>query len=212
MKSLAYSVWKITPKIIKKIIIRLITYKYFPNVRIGANCKLQLSSILNKNITLGTGSFIWDNCSFFTLKKAKISIWNYCSIAQDSFFITYNHATEYLSMNHIPGLELAERRDEKSIYIWHNVWIGTKSVILPWVNIWSWAIIWAGSIVTKDVKAYSVVWGVPAKHIKNRFPQEVADAIESLKWYNWPLEKIKTHSYLFTQKLTDENINFIKEK
>ena len=212
MKNLIYWVWWLLPRVIKKVIIKLVAYKYFPWVNIWDQCKLQLSSIINKNIIIGTWSFIWDNCSFFTLKKSKISIWNYSSIAQDSFFITYNHAIEYLSMNYIPGLELPERRIEKSITIWHNVWIGTKSTILPWVTIWNWAIIWAGSVVTKDVKAYSIVWGVPAKLIKNRFSKQIQEEIEKSDWYNWPQKKIKNNSHLFTHKLSDNNINLIKVK
>jgi acetyltransferase-like isoleucine patch superfamily enzyme len=48
----------------------------------------------------------------------------------------------------------------------HDVWIGTGVIILPNVTVHEFSIIGAGSVVTKDVPAYSIVAGVPAKVIK----------------------------------------------
>ncbi|MDW7775558.1 MAG: acyltransferase [Methanosarcinales archaeon] len=61
------------------------------------------------------------------------------------------------------------------IIIEDDVWIGTHSVILPGVLIGKGAVVGAGSIVTKDVKPYSIVLGVPAKHFKFRNTIEVKD-------------------------------------
>ncbi len=47
-----------------------------------------------------------------------------------------------------------------------NVWIGTKSCIMPNVKIGRCAIIGAGSVVTKDIPPYAVATGVPAKVVK----------------------------------------------
>ena len=53
-----------------------------------------------------------------------------------------------------------------AIIIEDNVWIGEMVCILGNVKIGRGAIIGAGSVVTKDVPAYSIVAGVPAKIIK----------------------------------------------
>ena len=53
-----------------------------------------------------------------------------------------------------------------SVIIGNNVWIGDKATILPNVTIGDGAVIAANSVVTKDVPAYSVVAGNPAKVIK----------------------------------------------
>lgn len=54
----------------------------------------------------------------------------------------------------------------KNLHIGKNVWIGSRSVILPGVTIGDGAIVAAGTVVTKDVPANTVVGGVPAKVIK----------------------------------------------
>lgn len=52
------------------------------------------------------------------------------------------------------------------IIVRHDSWIGTGSIILPNVTVGEMSVIGAGSVVTKDIMAYSIVAGVPAIEIK----------------------------------------------
>ena len=54
------------------------------------------------------------------------------------------------------------------ITIENDVWVGAQAVILPGVTIGKGAVIAAGAVVTKTIKPFSVVGGVPAKLIKTR--------------------------------------------
>lgn len=54
----------------------------------------------------------------------------------------------------------------KPIEIKNHVWIGTRATILKGVTIGEGAVVAAGAVVTKDVPAYSLVAGVPAKVLK----------------------------------------------
>ncbi len=54
------------------------------------------------------------------------------------------------------------------IHIHDDVWIGTRVIILPGVTLGKGAIVGAGSVVTKDIPAYGVAAGVPAKVIRKR--------------------------------------------
>lgn len=54
-------------------------------------------------------------------------------------------------------------------YIGDDVWIGYGSIVLQGVKIQNGAIIAAGSVVTKDVEAYSIYAGNPARKIRDRF-------------------------------------------
>ena len=58
-------------------------------------------------------------------------------------------------------------------HIGHDVWIGSGVVVLRGVRIGNGAVIAAGSVVTRDVDAYTVVGGVPARYIKMRFADSV---------------------------------------
>ena len=57
--------------------------------------------------------------------------------------------------------------------IGNDVWIGRNVVILPGVKIDDGVVIGAGSVVTHDLKSYSVYGGVPARFIKKRMLDEV---------------------------------------
>ncbi|WP_369813950.1 DapH/DapD/GlmU-related protein [Flavobacterium sp. KJJ] len=56
--------------------------------------------------------------------------------------------------------------DSKPIKICSNAWIGMNCIILKGVTIGEGAIVGAGSVVTKDVPAWTVVGGNPAVVIK----------------------------------------------
>lgn len=54
------------------------------------------------------------------------------------------------------------------VTIGEDAWLGTQVVVLPGVTIGKGAIIGAGSVVTRDVPAYEIWAGVPARFVKNR--------------------------------------------
>lgn len=58
--------------------------------------------------------------------------------------------------------------EEKAITIGDDVWIGTRVIILPGVEVGSHSIIAAGSVVTKSCDSYSIIGGVPATLIRKR--------------------------------------------
>lgn len=56
----------------------------------------------------------------------------------------------------------------KPVVIGNDVWIGTRSIILPGVKIGNGVIIGAGAVVTKDIPDYAIVGGVPARVLRFR--------------------------------------------
>ncbi len=58
----------------------------------------------------------------------------------------------------------------KEVIIEDNVWIGAAAIILPGITIGTGSIVAAGSVVTKDVSAGTIVAGVPARVIKSQKP------------------------------------------
>jgi maltose O-acetyltransferase len=65
-------------------------------------------------------------------------------------------------------VDASNRTTEKEVKIGNDVWIGTRVVMLPGVEIGDHSIIGAGAVVTKSFLPNSIIGGVPAKLIKNR--------------------------------------------
>ncbi len=74
--------------------------------------------------------------------------------------------------------------------IGNDVWIGYQAVILSGVTIGDGAIVGSRAVVTKDVPAYTIVGGVPAKSIRRRFPDKIIEMLLQLQWWDWPKERI----------------------
>jgi maltose O-acetyltransferase len=70
-----------------------------------------------------------------------------------------------------PGVSFhaSPRGQNEPVVIGRNVWIGARVVILKGVTIGDAAVIGAGAVLTKDVPAFSIALGVPARVVGWRF-------------------------------------------
>lgn len=108
-----------------------------------------------KNIQVGENVFINACCHF--QDHGGITIGDGCQIGHNVVFATLNH-----------GIAPEDRQNTypKPIVLGKNVWIGSNATILQGVTIGDNAIVGAGAVVTKDVKANTIVAGIPAQFIK----------------------------------------------
>lgn len=160
-------------------------------------------------VTVGHGTYGQINVSTFdALKDEVLSIGNYCSIAGNVHFICGgNHFTDRFLTYPIEK-KLFQNGDEAlskgKIEIEDDVWIGTNALILSGVHIGRGAVIAAGNVVTKDVPAYSIVGGNPAKLLKYRFDKEIIQKLSSLPFEKVNNSFILSHKELFDRKLDME--------
>ena len=83
-----------------------------------------------------------------------------------------------------------KRREKKVTIIGHDVWIGEKAIIKQGVRIGTGSVIGMGSVVTKDVKPYSIVAGNPAKLIRDRFDAFTIQELLRSEWWNFSDDKL----------------------
>ena len=114
---------------------------------------------LGQFIRLGKNVFINHACSFLDLGGI--------TIEDDVMIGPYVKIT---SENH--PVEIASRKTliPAAVTIRRNAWIGAGATILPGITVGENAVVAAGSVVTRDVPANTVVGGIPARFIKNIEP------------------------------------------
>lgn len=139
----------------------------------------------------------------YPIHREKLIIGKFCSIACGARFLfnCANHSLKSLSTYTFPlfyeewGLaktNVTDAWDDRGdIVIGNDVWIGYEAVIMSGVHIGDGAIVAARAVVTKDVPPYTIVGSIPAKEIRKRFDIAVIEQLLILKWWNWPIIKIR---------------------
>ena len=141
----------------------------------------------------------------YPINHERLIIGKFCSIASGTKFLfnCANHTLKSLSTYTFPLFyedwdlnksDVATAWDNKGdIVIGNDVWIGYEAIVMAGIHIGDGAIIASRAVVTKDVPPYTIVGGVPARTIRKRFDEETVRKLEALKWWDWPLEKIRRY-------------------
>ena len=106
-------------------------------------------------ITIGDNCFFNHNCSLTAAEN--IVIGNQCMFANNFVVVDHDHDRK--------DGKILEELVSAPVKIGNNVWCGANVTVLKGVTIGDGAVIAAGSVVNRDVAAYSVVAGVPARKI-----------------------------------------------
>lgn len=157
---------------------------------------------------ISTGEFTYGN-PILRGNGNNIIIGKYCSIA-DSVVIDggFTHEPKFISTYpfHTWGGN-SNIRIKGDIIIGNDVWMAENCMIMSGITIGDGAIIGARAVVTKDVKPYSVVAGVPAKVISMRFDGLQIEKLLKIKWWDWTEEKVRENILLLSSGNIDDFIN-----
>ncbi len=161
--------------------------------------------------TYGKPSVLFDN------QGANLVIGKFCSIAANvTIFLGGNHRTDWITTypfnvlhQDFPSAKeiIGHPVTKGDVVIGNDVWIGNGVTIMSGVKIGNGAVIGAGAIVSKNIGAYEIWAGNPAKFVKKRFSDADILFLESLKWWDKDLTFIQQN----VRELCSENINSLKK-
>ena len=206
----------------------------FPRPNDKQTCLLK-EIINNDNVVVGDYTYYHDFNDPFKFEENnilyhypfinhdKLIIGKFCSIASGAKFLFNGGNHKSKSFVNYPfsifndmwnnDLKINESWDNKGdIVIGNDVWIGCEAIIMSGVTVGDGAIIATRAVVTKDVKPYEVVGGVPAKLIRKRFDEETIELLEKLQWWNMETAEIKEIIPILMNANKQEIIELIKRR
>src|SRR6201995_791468 len=167
------------------------------DVKLGAYCEVGARTMLLE-VAMDDYSYVVNDSQI-----TYTTIGKFCSIAAMTRINPGNHpmhrATQahftYRASAYFPGeaddAEFFAWRRSHRVHIGHDVWIGHGAIILPGRKVGTGAVIAGGAIVTKDVPAYTIVAGNPARIVRRRFSEEVEARLARLAWWDWDHETLR---------------------
>ena len=180
------------------------------DARLGAYCEVGARTILHE-VAMGDYSYVVNDAQI-----TYTTIGKFCSIAAMTRINPGNHPMQRASQAHFTYRasayfegesdedEFFEWRRGHRVHIGHDVWIGHGAIVLPGRSVGTGAVVAAGAVVTKDVPAYTVVAGNPARTIRRRFAEAVTDRLAQLAWWDWDHETLRRALPDFRQLTVEE--------
>lgn len=160
-----------------------------PRARIGRRAIVRRGTEVYADVVLGDFSYISGPRTY--VEAARIG--KFCSIARQVVIGPSDHDLTAVTTHPFPqspaygDLARTDNRWHRSPpVIGNDVWIGMNAIVMRGVTIGAGAVVAANSVVTRDVEPYTIVGGVPARHLKHRFPPEIAEALQRSRWWDWP--------------------------
>ncbi len=148
--------------------------------------------------TLGDYSYVVNDANVIYTTIGK-----FCSIAAMTRINPGNHPMQRASQSHFSYRSSAyfdDAEDDAAFFDWrrahavtigHDVWIGHGAIVLAGRSIGTGAVVAGGAVVTRDVPAYTIVAGNPARPIRQRFPGNISDRLQSLAWWDWEHKRLR---------------------
>lgn len=146
------------------------------NVSVLSDVKIR--SNISKDLVMGKYGYIGEGARITN----KVEIGNFTMLATSVSIVGGDHKYNIVGT----PIVFSGRPYMPRTIIGNDVWVGHGTIIMAGVHISDGAIIAAGSIVTKNVAPCTIVAGIPAKFVKNRFPDEnsTKSHLEMIKNFN----------------------------
>ncbi len=152
-----------------------------------------------ERLTMGRHSYGEPRVATFPGDTAHVRVGAFTSIGPEAILMDGgDHRTDWVTtfpfraMLGMPGAyEDGHPASRGDIEIGNDVWIGRGARVRSGVKIGDGAVVGGYALVTRDVRPYAVVVGVPAREIRRRFSDEQVDALLRIGWWEWPMDAIE---------------------
>ena len=132
-----------------------------------------------------------------------LSVGAYTSIADEvHIFLGGHHRIDWISAYPFPAfIEEAKHvqgfgGSRGDVIIGNDVWLASGCTILSGVTVGDGAVVAARAVVSRDVPAYAIVAGNPARIVGWRFDEATRDRLLQSSWWKWPESEIRKISPL----------------
>jgi len=196
---------------------RKVIHKILEKMEKGEMYSISLRKIMKVYFNIEIGKYTYGGCFNPLLFERSVSIGNYTSISASTRALTRNHPVTKVSThpffyNKYLGFVNSDLVERSPLEIGHDVWLGHNVVIVPRVKkIGNGAIIGAGTIITRDVPAYSIVVGNPGKIIKYRFNDDIIIKLEESRWWEKDIGSYEQKLHIFDKILSNINLQVASE-
>ncbi len=141
---------------------------------------------IGNDVSIGTGAILMAT-------ESKIIIGNKVMFGPKVTVIGGDHNTNVVGQ-YMYDIHEKKPGDDLDVIIEDDVWVGSGVIILKGVKLGRGCIIAAGAVVNKEVKPYTIMGGIPAKQISNRFKD--IDKVLEHELNLYPPEERLTREYL----------------
>lgn len=147
---------------------------------------------------VGDYSYLMQGCMTFCAEIGK-----FANIAAMVRLNATNHPVDRATLHHFTyrasdywddaehEADFFAARRARKVTIGHDTWLGHGSTVLPGVTVGDGAVVGAGAVVSKDVAPYTIVGGVPARPIRDRFDRRTVERFQALAWWDWDHRRLR---------------------
>lgn len=133
-----------------------------------------------------------------------LTIGAYCQAAPYVGIYASDHPIDFLAINTTRKLldgHLGNHVALDEVLIGSDVWIGHGATVVAGVEIGDAAVVAAGAVVTRDVPPFAIVGGNPARTIRLRFSEPIAELVSELRWWEFAPEVLDSVRSIFDVRL-----------
>jgi acetyltransferase-like isoleucine patch superfamily enzyme len=136
----------------------------------------QISGIIGRYTSIGSNVKVINGTHPYT--------YPFVSTNPAFFSLMKQNGSTFTDVQRFNEVLIFDKSNNYAVKIGNDCWIGDRAMIIGGVQIGDGVVVLAGAVVTKDIPAYAIVGGIPAKILRYRYSVDSIDFLLKFKWWN----------------------------